>query len=927
MATHLPDPYKKRYGALVDFAQNDGAPVELRLYMRDVFEQLYQETCFAMKVFDTADPLHVRKWYAARAVFTYATQVANIESQTFVRRAKSYKDAKPVELLSATRLTTNPYATLFHLNRRWTFAEVDAEALRRGWMCTDTTTRWEECLLYEVRQHLEAYGSDTDDTAMRFELLSHVALQSLQSEDSARLIEVLDCLVKTGRVCTCKARNGCIYVTNEKWHSLEGAIHDLILYNKEIMTKEDAINKATSAFEGEGLETSDEQRAAVANILMHRFSMVSAKPGTGKTNAALRIGIKALQSEGYSIVVCVPTHAAKDPIIAAMHITKRGIFTLHKFVHQFNFASLENSKGKLAIMLDEMGMMDSDIFGLLCVKLRDSGFHDNLWNKMVLLGDHRQCPPVGRGCPFEDLMHAKALPSTTFTKVYRASDGSLTDFAEFFDNERDDADRRPLNMADVTDERFPAIQKEMCSVSDIPGTIERVFRSLDVKNSIVFTMTAQNNDCVEYANHIRSVVRPMDHRDRVTFTTETCKVLDDDEYQGRAINRKERPVFAPNDPVFFTSNTRWYNNGDCTIVLRAVADRGVYVHLTLDYKTHALMCQVLMWQQNGDSRADTYTLPMDCAHESTCAPDEVDDVPTLGFDTIEEELKDSNCELSDFANRTEQVRALRSTYKWKVCVSANALKPVMCTTTYKAQGAQCDVGVSVIKTSKYIASRQVYTQLTRSRKRHIIIGPANVWQSYELQAPEQRRTTVLRCMLDDVSSMGGAETSARFCKLVQSKIPSVFRDEVWKKHAGNCLKSLCYCCGTEVDVRAFHVAHILARYHGGELTLENTCVSCASCNVMAGTRNFDEFKSAFTHTVDNTDFHEEIINVIRQNRLSKAPKGIHTLHKDIEQTTSHKNENVRIAIAHLLRSGRITKETLNPQEFRSYATYAVIPQT
>lgn len=161
------------------------------------------------------------------------------------------------------------------------------------------------------------------------------------------------------------------------------------------------------------------QTAAIRNAFQRPFSLVCGGPGTGKTDKVIRGIVDVSAKIGLKAVVLAPT--AK----AAQNIVRRGAAASALTVHRFlgiGYDSrarlkraLESAAGVDVIIVDESSMLDTYIFHHLVDAAYKSG------TSLVMVGDPHQLPPVGPGCPFEELAAAVGIQSITNNGVALAS--------------------------------------------------------------------------------------------------------------------------------------------------------------------------------------------------------------------------------------------------------------------------------------------------------------------------------------------------------------------------------------------------------------------------------------------------------------------------------------------------------------------------
>jgi hypothetical protein len=560
--------------------------------------------------------------------------------------------------------------------------------------------------------------------------------------------------------------------------------------------------------------------------------------------------------------VAVPTHSAKKPIVNSMNFTKRGIQTIQKLIFKFGDKKsiLEQEIAhsvNMIIFFDESGMVDAGVMGEFCTQILNSSFMDNPNNRVVFLGDHRQCEPVGCGSPFEDLWYSEAnpqtIPKSSLTRRYRSVKVDLDNFAALYSNDvHEQAQDFQFTPAEM--EKYPSVNfcllKRGERIQDYLKIAIQYLRDQGctfTDNDDVFFMTFTNDDCYKYTEFIREILRPEDHLKRRNYCIQKGKTKQRTNDIGTYNEiRQSEKFFAVNDRVCFNKNTRWFQNGDETTIIETHQEH-LLVNIEVDYKTHKLIQKVKEYRQTLNPKAKYYDdLPQMCSFQSSYHEPTIDNSPSIGFLNLEEELRANDCEIEDFKwDRTKQLNALRSAYIWQIHVLPSDVKPLTCVTTFKVQGSQCKYGVSILENSG-MKSRQMYTQVTRRKDGHILLGNTNTFDSDTIKQKEPRRITVLRCMFDSVTNKPHVEITERICKVSQAKIPGHIRRQVWNQQCGeDNTKGNCYVCEKLIDITNFHCAHKIARFNGGDISMNNLCASCPSCNLKAGVENFDEFRQKY----------------------------------------------------------------------------------
>jgi exodeoxyribonuclease V alpha subunit len=155
-----------------------------------------------------------------------------------------------------------------------------------------------------------------------------------------------------------------------------------------------------------------EKAEALAKLYESRFSVLCGRAGTGKTSV-LRVFLKGLEElDGKRpILLLAPTGKAR---VRLMDRTKRDdgsvrdAFTIHQFLMRHKWLNPENFALKLqggeqhgapTVIIDEASMIPMDLLGVLFRAL-----DLNKVNRLILVGDPNQLPPIGPGRPLVDII-------------------------------------------------------------------------------------------------------------------------------------------------------------------------------------------------------------------------------------------------------------------------------------------------------------------------------------------------------------------------------------------------------------------------------------------------------------------------------------------------------------------------------------------
>lgn len=155
-----------------------------------------------------------------------------------------------------------------------------------------------------------------------------------------------------------------------------------------------------------------EKAQALAKLYEGRLSVLCGRAGTGKTSV-LKVFLKGLEElEGKRpILLLAPTGKAR---VRLMDRTKRDdgsvrdAYTIHQFLMRNKWLNPENfglklqggeQSGAPTVIIDEASMIPMDLLGVLFRAL-----DLNKVNRLILVGDPNQLPPIGPGRPLVDII-------------------------------------------------------------------------------------------------------------------------------------------------------------------------------------------------------------------------------------------------------------------------------------------------------------------------------------------------------------------------------------------------------------------------------------------------------------------------------------------------------------------------------------------
>ena len=154
----------------------------------------------------------------------------------------------------------------------------------------------------------------------------------------------------------------------------------------------------------------DSQQAAVDHAVNSRFAIVNGGAGCGKTCIVENIAT-TLMDAGASVSLCAFAGKAAARLRDA---TKYPASTIHRMLdYRGDYGFKRESLARETVIVDESSMISSDLLSEIVVRKPE---------RLILVGDQAQLPPVGYGQPFHDLVRLMPHTVRTLTTCYRNSE-------------------------------------------------------------------------------------------------------------------------------------------------------------------------------------------------------------------------------------------------------------------------------------------------------------------------------------------------------------------------------------------------------------------------------------------------------------------------------------------------------------------------
>jgi exodeoxyribonuclease V alpha subunit len=166
------------------------------------------------------------------------------------------------------------------------------------------------------------------------------------------------------------------------------------------------------------LELTEEQLAGCVGAFVHRLSLITGGPGTGKT-ASIKSVAALAAGQGARVMLVAPTGRAAIRMGEASGLRARTVHSALGWIPGEGPTHDEEDPLPCDLLIvDETSMANLE---LIVTLLRAVGQRTHV----VLVGDADQLAPVGAGKPFAELVGATTVPTTLLTHIFRQAAGSM----------------------------------------------------------------------------------------------------------------------------------------------------------------------------------------------------------------------------------------------------------------------------------------------------------------------------------------------------------------------------------------------------------------------------------------------------------------------------------------------------------------------
>ena len=157
---------------------------------------------------------------------------------------------------------------------------------------------------------------------------------------------------------------------------------------------------------------SEEQLEAIMSAINNRVFIITGGPGSGKTTITKAI-CALLEYKKIEFNLCSPTGRAAKRLMESTLREAKTIHRLLKVTKEGSFEFCEENPLKTdCVIVDEASMVDLLLFDNLISAMESN-------DRLILIGDVNQLPPVGPGNVLKDLINSNKVPCVRLSKVFR----------------------------------------------------------------------------------------------------------------------------------------------------------------------------------------------------------------------------------------------------------------------------------------------------------------------------------------------------------------------------------------------------------------------------------------------------------------------------------------------------------------------------
>jgi exodeoxyribonuclease V alpha subunit len=266
------------------------------------------------------------------------------------------------------------------------------------------------------------------------------------------------------------------------------------------------------------IQLSVSQRSAIINSVSNKISIITGKPGCGKTTVLNEV-IKQLRELDRNVLLCAPTGKAAQKMKESTGFPAATIHRLLEFnPHLGGF--MKNDKENLecdTIIIDESSMIDIFLLKSLLNAI-------NKDTQIIFIGDVNQLPSVGAGSVLRDLIECNRFDVSELNEIFRQSaDSKIINVAHNINEGNFDFNVK-YSKDIKTDFYFIATNDDQETIDKLNKSIDRLSNDYNIKNDVQI-LTSIHNDSVGTKN-VNQVMQEKLNTNQFTLSNERFKMGD-----------------------------------------------------------------------------------------------------------------------------------------------------------------------------------------------------------------------------------------------------------------------------------------------------------------------------------------------------------------------------------------------------------------
>ena len=245
----------------------------------------------------------------------------------------------------------------------------------------------------------------------------HEGIQNLiRHAQKIKIVEAIDVNLSNGNIKKESIDDIPYFFDRYVYYAEDSIAKKLITYlNQPFGISGDIKQKISDAADTVGVELNSDQQNAIETIFSSKLSVITGKPGTGKTTI-LNVIQEVLNKEGKQrITFLAPTGKAAKRIRESVG-TKNKTGTIHRVLKVIKNKSTYDGKNNPfptdILIIDETSMMDVFLTSHMLNALSPK-------TNIIFVGDVNQLPSIGPGSVLKDIINSGVVPTAKLEQIMR----------------------------------------------------------------------------------------------------------------------------------------------------------------------------------------------------------------------------------------------------------------------------------------------------------------------------------------------------------------------------------------------------------------------------------------------------------------------------------------------------------------------------